>query len=55
MLITEMITLLKEIKKENGDNDVWFSRDGEWIGLIKSDIEFCDGDEGEEPGVYIGI
>lgn len=55
MKISEMIEKLQEYVNDYGDNDIWFCRDGEWIGLIKSDIEYCEGDEGEEPGLYIGI
>jgi len=55
MKITEMISLLQEYVQENGDNDIWFCRDGEWIELKKDDLNYCYGDEGEDPGLYVGI
>lgn len=55
MNITKMIAQLQEIVNENGDGDVWFLFDGGWAQLIKSDMTYIDGDEGEEPGLYIGL
>jgi hypothetical protein len=54
MLISEMIEHLKETIEDNGDEEVWFLFDGGWAKLIKNDMTYDDGDNGEEPGLYIG-
>lgn len=56
MKISELIKQLGSLKDEHGDDDVWFYRDGEYVGLLADDISFCeDSYEGEETGLYIGV
>ena len=56
MRITELISLLQDIEKEHSDDDVWFYRDGEFVGLMPDDISFeSDSYEQEAAGLYIGL
>lgn len=51
--IKELVKYLIELDQ---DADIWFARDGEWLGLIESDLCYIDEPEkDEETGLYIGI
>lgn len=56
MLLSEFIAQLHNIITEYGDDQVWFYRDGEYVGLLPDDVQFTDDTyEGEARGLYIGI